>query len=503
MVLSERQKKILDLSLSGVHELDEMARELGCRREDLMRDVEELRGRGLLRVERRPAESISLTEEGARYASSLLPEEKVGKLIEELGEVRVGELERLSASRGIELSGAEARIGLMHLLRAGAIVLEEGMARPVSREVLSKALSEASRLRRALEAVGRGEAVEPGTMKLLRRRKLVSVRRAVKILVEPTELAREMASEGGIVGAKVITALTPAIILSGEWRRAVFKRYDLSVQPPRLHPGRKHPYLEFLDIIRELLVAMGFEEMKGPHVELEFWNFDVLFQAQDHPAREIHDTFFLRRPRVGRVRDSSLLERVRAVHEHGGDTGSRGWRYRWDPSRALRLVLRTQTTAVSARALYERGEGEYRCFALDRVFRPENLDAKHSMEFYQLEGIMMGKRVTLKHLLGFFHELAKELGLGPVKVKPAYFPFTEPSVEGFIRHVKLGWMEVFPGGMFRPEVLEPLGVGGCNVAAWGIGIDRIAMAVLGVDDIRLLFSQDLGFIREWRPPLWW
>jgi len=501
--LSERQKRILDLSISGLRELDAIAKELGCRREDLMRDVEELRSRGLLNVERRPVERVCLTGEGARYASSLLPEEKVGRLLKEVGDVEVSRIGEVAARLGIKLSEAEARIGLMHLLRMGAVVIEGDRVRPAGEEQLSRALAEASKLRRALEAVERGESVEPDVVKLLKRRKLVAVRRIVKVLVEPTELARKMAAEGRIVGAKVITALTPGIIMSGEWRGAIFKKYDLSVPPPRLYPGRKHPYLEFLDMIRELLVAMGFEEMKGPHVELEFWNFDVLFQAQDHPAREIHDTFFLSRPQSGRVRDPSLLERVKAVHEYGGDTGSRGWRYKWDPSKALRLVLRTQTTAVSARTLYERGEGEYRCFALDRVFRPESLDAKHSMEFYQLEGIIVGRRVTLKHLLGFFHELARELGLGPVKVKPAYFPFTEPSVEGFIRHEKLGWMEVFPGGMFRPEVLRPLGIRECNVAAWGIGIDRIAMAVLGVDDIRLLFSQDLGFIREWRPPLWW
>jgi len=190
------------------------------------------------------------------------------------------------------------------------------------------------------------------------------------------------------------------------------------------------------------------------------------------------------------------MRRIARVHEDGWDTGSRGWGYKWDPMRALRLILRTQTTAVSARTLYARGEGEYMCFSLDRVFRPENLDAKHSMEFYQLEGIIVGRDVTFRHLLGFFHEIAKRLNLGEVKVKPAYFPFTEPSVEGFIKHPKLGWIEVFPGGMFRPEMLRALGLRGVNVAAWGIGIDRIAMTVLGVDDIRLLFAKDLTFLRN-------
>ena len=301
--------------------------------------------------------------------------------------------------------------------------------------------------------------------------------------------------------AKLVTRITPDIILERKWEEVIFKKFDVTVEVPVIYPSRKHPYMELLDEIREILISMGFEEMRGPHVELEFWNFDVLFQAQDHPAREIHDTFYLKYPKCGRVCDEELMKRIKLTHENGWITGSKGWRYSWSPRRALNLILRTQTTAVSVRTLYEKGEGEYRCFALDRVFRPETLDAKHSMEFYQLEGIIVGKNVTFRNLLGFFNEFAKRLELGKVKIKPAYFPFTEPSVEGFIKHPKLGWIEVFPGGMFRPEVLLPLGIKECNVAAWGIGIDRIAMSILGIDDIRLLFSQDLNFLRERALPL--
>ncbi|RLE70940.1 MAG: phenylalanine--tRNA ligase subunit alpha [Thermoprotei archaeon] len=502
LVVNERQKRILDLCSSGIRGLEEIASRLECRREDLMRDVEELRARGLVEVRKDLVEVASLTEEGARYLSLKMPEERLGRLLEELEEFDLADVARIASEAGIELREDEVKVGLLHLARLRAVRVEGGRVRLVSRAALSKALAEAAAMREALASIKEGRVVDRSTLRALRRRRLVSIKRTARILVCPTGKACRLLSEGRLIGARVITALTPEVIVSGAWRGAFFKKYDLSIPPPRLYPGRKHPYLDFLDMVRELLVAMGFEEMKGPHVELELWNFDVLFQAQDHPARDIHDTFYLKYPERGRVDDDRLLERVKAVHEYGGGTGSRGWRYRWDPLRALRLVLRTQTTAVSVRTLYERGEGEYRCFALDRVFRPESLDAKHSMEFYQLEGIIVGRGVTFRHLLGFFNELARELGLGPVKVKPAYFPFTEPSVEGFIKHRKLGWMEVFPGGMFRPEVLWPLGVRECNVAAWGIGIDRIAMAVLDVDDIRLLFSQDLEFLRSWKSPLW-
>lgn len=503
MVVDERQKALLDLCYERPRDLDELSQLLGQKREDLMRVIEELKAKGVLEVEKELVDRIELTAEGEQYLTSMLPEEKLGILLKEFSELTLSEALLKAQELGIQLSNEEVKIGVMHLARLGAIRVDGQTIALASEQALADALEEARTLRSYISALVKGFPPPPQKVEALKRRRIVSVRKTVKIRVYLTERAREMMREGKLVYAKVATALTPEIIASGEWRNMVFKEYDVSIPPPRLYPGRKHPYLEFLDSVRELLAEMGFEEMRGPHVELEFWNFDALFQAQDHPAREIHDTFFLKTPERGKVGDLELVERVRAVHENGWSTGSLGWGYSWDPTRAMRLILRTQTTAVSARTLYRRGDGEYRCFALDRVFRPENLDAKHSMEFYQLEGIIVSKKVTLKHLIGFFNELAKKLNLGEVKIKPAYFPFTEPSVEGFIKHPKLGWMEVFPGGMFRPEVLRPLGVKECNVAAWGIGIDRIAMAVLGIDDIRLLFSQDLEFLRNWRIPVRW
>lgn len=502
-VLDDRSKSILEACAAGMKSLDEVASHLGQKREDLMRFVEELRAKGLLNVERGYTVRVELTEEGRKYVYSLMPEEKVGLILERFGRASLDEFTELARQLGLSLTEEEVGIGVMHLAKFGAIRVRDSTAVLEDSEALRRAISEASELRKALVDASTGLPVSPRLLEQLKRRKLVSVRRITELYLALTEDARRLMESGALRSARVITALTPEAIVTGEWRGAVFKEYDLSLQPPRVYPGKKHPYLEFLDEVRGILVSMGFEEMKGPHVELELWNFDALFQAQDHPAREIHDTFFVKYPTHGFIRDAELLRRVGSVHEYGGGRGSKGWGYKWDPFRAMQLILRTQTTAVSARTLYARGDGEYRCFALDRVFRPENLDAKHSMEFYQLEGIIVSRNVTFRHLIGFFEELARKLGLGPIKVKPAYFPFTEPSVEGFIKHPKLGWIEVFPGGMFRPEVLFSLGVRESNVAAWGIGIDRIAMTVLGVDDIRLLFAQDLDFLRNWGlPPRW-
>ena len=497
--LPPRQKRIVDEVLRGAASVDEVAERLHVKREDLMRDIEELRARGLIRVEKRSHAYYELTGEAQKYLESGLPEARVLMVLEKAGRpVKREELSSEAERLGVRLSPKEASIGVSQLARTGALKFTpEGIvlgSPEKAREAVSKTAE-------ALRRLKSGEPVDEKVLSELRRRKLVTRRERAELLLSPTDTLRFLEERGMIKVGRVITTLTPEDIESGAWREAYFKPFDLSVEPPTPSYGRKHPYLEFLDWIREILVSMGFEEMKGPHVELELWNFDALFQAQDHPAREIHDTYFVKgRPR-GRFGDAEYMERVARTHRDGWLTGSRGWGYEWDPERALRLVLRTQTTAVSMRTIYSRGPGEYMCFSLDRVFRPENLDAKHSMEFYQLEGIIVGRHVTFRHLLGFFREMARRLGLGEVKVKPAYFPFTEPSVEGFIKHPHLGWIEVFPGGMFRPEVIEPLGLKGFNVAAWGIGVDRIAMTVMGIDDIRLLFTQDVEWIRSQPRPL--
>ncbi|MEM3142714.1 MAG: phenylalanine--tRNA ligase subunit alpha, partial [Zestosphaera sp.] len=194
------------------------------------------------------------------------------------------------------------------------------------------------------------------------------------------------------------------------------------------------------------------------------------------------------------VKDIDVLQRTKKVH-----VGV--WKYNWREDIARMTVLRTHTTPVSLRTIHERGAGEYRVFSFDRVFRPDTPDPTHLMEFHQLEGIIVGKKVTFSELLGFFKELARRLGMEEVRFRPAYFPFTEPSVEGFVKHPKLGWIEVFPGGMFRPEVLASVALPpDYKVAAWGIGIDRLAMIVLGFDDIRNLYSCDLDVIESTKIP---
>ncbi|MHA1230266.1 MAG: phenylalanine--tRNA ligase subunit alpha [Candidatus Helarchaeota archaeon] len=297
---------------------------------------------------------------------------------------------------------------------------------------------------------------------------------------------------------KEITRITQDIIKNKTWKEKKIKEFDVTVRPKIIYAAKRHPYLEFLDEVRELLIGLGFKEYKGPFVEAEFYNFDCLNQAQDHPAREIHDSYILKRPTVANIVDMDLVERVKLTHENGWKTNSTGWGYKWSFDLARRLILRSQTTAVSVRTILKEKKPPIKMFTLDRVFRPDVLDAKHAQEFDQCEGIVLGENLNLRNLLGVLKEFAFQLGFKDIKFKPGFFPFTSPSVEAFVRHEKLGWIEILGSGLFRPEVLIPLGIDYPKVQclAWGIGIGRLAMVRLGLDDIRMLHSQDLNYLRN-------
>jgi phenylalanyl-tRNA synthetase alpha chain len=297
-----------------------------------------------------------------------------------------------------------------------------------------------------------------------------------------------------------ITRLTPELLRSGEWKGRSFRKFNLHLPPPRQPQGRRHPYLAFLDGVKQKLVGLGFEELTGPLVVPEFWNMDALFMPQFHPARAIHDVYFVREPSEACDLDPELVERVARAHENGGDTGSRGWGYPFDRKRTRRHILRSQGTAISARCLAQNPRIPGKYFAVARCFRYDTVDATHAADFFQIEGIAMDRQIHFRHLLGLLKLFAVEIARAPeVAYRPAYFPFTEPSVEVHIRHPELGWMELGGAGIFRPEVTRPLGVE-APVIAWGLGLDRMAMVALGIRDIRDLFSEDLELVRSRKLP---
>jgi phenylalanyl-tRNA synthetase alpha chain len=313
-----------------------------------------------------------------------------------------------------------------------------------------------------------------------------------------TDLGQSIATRLAQDGVREeVAQLTPQMLKDGSWRTVRFRKYTIGLKPERpKRVGKKHPYREFLDLVKAKFVGMGFEEMRGPLVENEFWDMDALFMPQFHPARDIHDVYFVKDPTHSTAIPERLLKHVQQTHETGWKTGSSGWGYRFDPVRARRLILRSQGTAVSARTLAAKPKVPGKYFSIARCFRYDQVDATHAPDFYQIEGIVLGSDINFRTLLGLLNLFAREIAQAQEsKFLPAYFPFTEPSVELHVRHPRLGWIELGGAGLFRPEVVQPLGIT-VPVIAWGLGLDRMAMVALEMHDIRDLFSADLDMIRS-------
>jgi len=263
---------------------------------------------------------------------------------------------------------------------------------------------------------------------------------------------------------------------------------DVEADVPHVHAARIHPLKDTINEIRETFVHLGFTEINGSLSQSSFWNFDALFTPQDHPARELQDTFYLKDLNAKQLATPTQIKNVSNAHK-------KGWRYYWDIQEARRMVLRTHTTCVTIKHLADKKPDEARIFSLGRVFRNEKLSFKHLAEFNQVEGVVVGKHMTLRDLMGIQKEFYRKIGLTKVKFWPTFFPYTEPSLQSMVYNEKLGkWIELFGMGIFRPEVTKPLGITK-PVLAWGGGIERIAMLKFGVDDVREFYNNNLSWLR--------
>ena len=263
---------------------------------------------------------------------------------------------------------------------------------------------------------------------------------------------------------------------------------DVEADVSVVFAARTHPLKDTIDEIREIFVKLGFSEIQGTLTQSSFWNFDALFTPQDHPARELQDTFYIENLKLEKPATLKQIKQVSASH-------SQNWRYNWQLSESQKMVLRTHTTCVTIKYLAEKKPDEARVFSLGRVFRNEKLSYKHLVEFNQIEGIVIGNNTTLRDLMGIQKEFYKQLGLTKIKFWPTFFPYTEPSLQTMVYNEKLGkWIELFGMGIFRPEVTKPLGITK-PVLAWGGGIERIAMLKYDLDDVREFYNNNLNWLR--------
>ncbi len=468
-------------------EEEELARRTGVPLDQLRGSLQRLRAKHLAVVEEEHESVRRLSARGEDARVHGLPERRFLEALERHGGTLSPDT---AADTGLTEEERSAAVGILR--RRG--YLEDGVPFRLRSGAPATALIPEEVV---LKQVANGEEeLDEAIVAALERRSLVRTdRRSIKRW-GPSDEGRRLPL--ATADADWLGALTPSVLGSGAWRERPFRPYDVRAPVPFLSGARPNAYVAWLEEFEEILVGLGFEQAEGPLLETEFWNDDVLFMPQDHPARSIHDALSLEGI-VGHPPADDLLARVAAVHEGrplpGEDVAiGPGWNDGYDVSVAARPVLRSQTTAVSARFLAAHPRPPFRMYSLDRNFRREEVDASHGVEFTQCEGVLGEEGTTLRHLVGMFRALAEAIGVRELKIRPSYFPFTEPSVEGYVRHPRLGWIEVFPGGMFRPELTRALGVD-VPVAAWGIGIGRLALVALGRNDFRELFDDDLARLR--------
>lgn len=474
---------------------EELARATGLKDIEVTRALQWLENKKAISVETTPVELVDLDKNGKDYQKNGLPERQF------LNALNEGELTLEKLAKKTSLSKEELNICLGQLRQKGAIFITKDKNLNIKlsdqgRKLLNTELPEEHFLKHKfpLEAKSLNKEDNTTLQQLKKRKQIIKTDVHKAKIVSLTEIGTKLIS-AGVKDNNILDALTPQLLRAGEWKNKTFRRYDVAVNVPKAYGGKEQPYRAFLNQVREKFVSLGFQEMTGPLVETEFWNMDALYMPQFHSARDIHDAYYL--SGKGQV-DDKLIQKVKAAHENGGNTGSTGWNYTFDAERTLRQLLRTQGTACSARKLASKDlaiPGKY--FGIARAFRHDVIDATHLPDFNQTEGIIIEEGLTFRHLVGLLKMFAKEFAnTEDIKLVPGYFPFTEPSVELYAKHPQLGWIELGGAGIFRPEVVQPLLGKNVTVLAWGLGIDRLGMFNLGFKDIRNLFSHDLSFLRN-------
>jgi len=440
---------------------------LGATPEAVVQWAHLLGDKGLAAVERIVVKEFTFTDEGKAYAQNGLPETQLLRFI-------------LPGTQLADLQKHEAfRIGFGQLRKKKLITVEGTQITKVQGASTDDDES----------ALKKPTASDPRTKDLIKRgilQECETGRHVIAITPKGLELAKK-----GLDLREETGTLTREMILSGSWKTASLRRYDVTKIPKKTCPGKIHPYQRIIQEMREILLDMGFEELYGDIVQQSFWNFDALFQPQDHPAREMQDTFYLRET----MPLPPVWEKVKAMHLSGGETSSTGWGGVWKEEKAEQCVLRTHTTSLSIQHLARNRNPPVKAFAVGRVYRRETIDTTHLAEFEQLEGIVMDEDVSFANLLGILREFYNRMGFTSVRFKPSYYPYTEPSLDAEVYIDGIGWIEMGGAGVFREEVTAPIGVD-YPVLAWGLGVSRIAMLRLGLKDLRLLHKSDVAFLRE-------
>ena len=488
--LSPNEKKILP-------HLEEKIPEI-CKRSNLdkvsvLRSLEYLKNKKIINLTTEKKKIIEIGVNGALYKKKGLPERR---LLISLENKRI--LQFNEAQKEAKLSNDEFKAALGALKKKALIELKNGkIILNASKESVSKkSLEEQFIFALPLEQDKLTPEQQYALKSLQKRKNILQIGEEKVIKLELTNLGKEILNSKELT-KELLEQITPKILKSEKnWKGKKFRRYDLNVPVSKITGGKRHFVNSSIEYAKKIWTDMGFEEMSGKIIQSSFWNFDALFTAQDHPVREMQDTFFI--DKKGELPEKKVIEAIRSSHEKGVG-GSKGWGYHWDEEEAKKLCLRTHTTCLSAKTLLKLKEKDLpkKYFAIGKCFRNETVDWSHGFEFNQTEGIVIDPSANFRHLLGYLKQFFKKMGFNNIRIRPAYFPYTEPSVEIDVWHPeKKIWLELGGAGIFRPEVTIPLFGKHIPVLAWGPGFDRILMDYYKIKDLRELYKNDIKQLRE-------
>ncbi|TFG01207.1 MAG: phenylalanine--tRNA ligase subunit alpha [Promethearchaeota archaeon] len=498
-ILKTMQEKKSELIAS------EFAKELKIDYIVLMSAINDLKDNKLAGFKEEEIFQISLNEEGKNYGVNELPERALLNILikNNIKEIAVKELlEKSNLDKKIFFIGLSNMKKNRWVAQSKAtgedkiFLIAEDYPKTKVKEFMEKILNNKNNI--DFSTLSKDDKVQ---FDILNKRNLIDKRRKTKRVIFLTDKGKKI-DVSKIETLKQVSRINSEMLSSGTWKDYNIKPFDVTKPGPLLKAGKIHPMINLINQIREIFISLGFTEIRGPIIESAFFNFDALFQPQDHPARELHDTFYLSNPKVSKLPEKDRVLAVKETHENGGDSGSLGWGYKWDEDIAKKTLLRTHTTATTIRRLadyYRNNEiPPIKVFSIDRVFRNERVDKTHLAEFMQIEGIIIGERVTLCDLIGNLKEFYRKMGFEKIVTRPGFFPYTEPSMEIAVFYDKLNeWIEMGGSGIFRPEVTYPWGIKNpVRVLAWGMGLERLAMLKFGRKDIRDLYINPIKWLRQ-------
>jgi phenylalanyl-tRNA synthetase alpha chain len=490
--LSPIERKVLPF-ISETKDTDELSKKADMDSVSVLRAIEFLKNKELVNIKTSEKQIVGLGINGVYYQKKGLPERKLIRALIEKKSVPLGEIKNVS-----ELNENEAKVSVGVLKKKALADIKEGRVVLTATETeANKETLEEKFLKKIpidLDALAPEEKFALESLK--NRKEIIEIKTEKKIEIELTSLGKEVVKSD--LRDNLIEQLTPKMINSENWKGKKFRRYDIFSPVPRIYGGKRHFVNQATDYAKRIWLDMGFKEMTGGMVVNSFWNFDALFTAQDHPVREMQDTFFIKGIR-GTLPDKKLIDNIRKAHE-GGVNGSKGWEYKYDEEISKRILLRTHTTCISSKTLKkiaDKKEYPAKYFALGKCFRNETVDWKHGFEFNQTEGIVVDENANLRQLLGYLVEFYHKMGHDKIRVRPSYFPYTEPSLEiDYWNEERKEWVELGGAGMFRPEVTIPIFGRHIPVLAWGQGFERIIMEFYKIKDLREVYKNNITKLRE-------